>query len=188
MREQEANLVRRALDRVRQQTCVFVNHLRRNAADGGRHHRLLLPQRFRHGQSEAFAQTLLDDDRRGALQCVDLERTAPPAVPECECPDRRWRPRELPPAPRCPRDRRRRRRPPAPTGNRNSASRSDRRAPLRRILQAVEARDLREDGAPGSIPKRSSTPAMNSGSRVAILVRQRIDGGIKQILRDGELP
>src|SRR5207245_10371675 len=34
----------------------------------------LLPQRLGHGEAEALAQALLNDDRRGTLQCVYFER------------------------------------------------------------------------------------------------------------------
>ena len=71
--QQEADLICRSLHRMGQQARVFVNHLGGNAAHGGGDHRLLLPQGLGDGEAEAFAQTLLDHHRGGALQSVDFE-------------------------------------------------------------------------------------------------------------------
>src|SRR5262249_10975904 len=65
--------VRRPLDRVREDPRVAVRDLERDAADGARDDGLGLPERLRHGESEPLAQALLQNDRRGALQRVDLD-------------------------------------------------------------------------------------------------------------------
>src|SRR2546427_897844 len=72
MRKQKTNLIRRAFHGMRKQPGVFMDDLNRDAADGGSHHGLFLPQRFGDREPEAFAQTFLYDHRRSALQRVDF--------------------------------------------------------------------------------------------------------------------
>src|SRR5262249_16827702 len=52
---------------------IAVRDLQRDPADGAGDHRLALPERFRDGEPESLAQRLLQDDRRGALDRVDLD-------------------------------------------------------------------------------------------------------------------
>src|ERR1700731_4904647 len=73
MRKQEADLVGRSFNGMRQQASVFVNDLGRDAADSRSHHRFFLPQSFRDGQSEAFAKALLQNYSRSALQGVHFQ-------------------------------------------------------------------------------------------------------------------
>ena len=98
--------------------------------------------------------------------------------------------RELLPAPRCLPDRRSRRRPPAPAGNRSSASRCDTRAitptgsfnrSKREIWVRIGALGIDSKIAPAH-------RSIKSGSSSTILVRQRIDRRIEQILRNRQLP
>ena len=72
--EQVADLVCGAFDRVCEQPGVFMHDLRGDAADSRGHHGLLLPKDLGDCEAETLAQTLLDDDRGGRLQRVDLER------------------------------------------------------------------------------------------------------------------
>src|SRR5882762_3300769 len=74
MREQIANLIRRALDRMGQQPSLLVDDLRGNSSDSRGHHRLLLPERLGYGQAEALPEALLNHDGGGPLQRIHLER------------------------------------------------------------------------------------------------------------------
>src|SRR5882762_3683108 len=75
MREQVANLIRRALDRMGQQPGLLVDDLRRNSSDRRRYHRFLLPERLGYGQSKAFPEALLNHDSGGPLQRIHLDRS-----------------------------------------------------------------------------------------------------------------
>src|SRR5215471_8978455 len=54
---------------------MFMDNLRRDAADRGGHHGLFLPKRFRNRKAESFPQTLLHNDGRSTLKRIDLERS-----------------------------------------------------------------------------------------------------------------
>src|SRR5580704_18787483 len=73
MGQQIANLIRRAFDRVRQQSRVLVDDLHWNTADRRGHYRFFLPQCLGNREPESLAKTLLNHDRRGALQSVHLQ-------------------------------------------------------------------------------------------------------------------
>src|SRR5262249_11485271 len=54
---------------------MFMNNLRRDAADRGSHDGLFLPKRLRNRQAKSFAQTLLHNDGRSPVKGIDLERS-----------------------------------------------------------------------------------------------------------------
>src|SRR3954464_13964791 len=68
MREQVADLIRAALDRMNQYAGKFVDDLRRNAAHRACNHGLVLPESFGDGESKAFFKRFLDHDGGSALQ------------------------------------------------------------------------------------------------------------------------
>lgn len=71
--KQEPDLVCRALRGVAKHARLLVNDLCRNAANGRSDYGFLLPEPFRHCETETFSQAFLDDNRRSALQGVDLK-------------------------------------------------------------------------------------------------------------------
>ena len=74
MREQVANLVGTAFHRLHQYAGQLMVHLSGNPAHGAGDHWFVLPQRLGHGEAESLTQGFLDDDGRGALQRIDLQR------------------------------------------------------------------------------------------------------------------
>src|SRR5579872_6615040 len=74
MSQQKPYLICRSLHGVSEQTRLLVNHLGGNAANGGGHHWLLLPQSFGDSEPEALTQALLDDHCRSPLKGIDFQR------------------------------------------------------------------------------------------------------------------
>src|SRR5262249_23962031 len=58
-----------------QQAGVLVDDLIGDASDGGGDDGFFLPQGFGERETETFARTFLDDDARGTLKGVDVERS-----------------------------------------------------------------------------------------------------------------
>src|SRR5436309_5561732 len=70
--QQVAGPERRALDGPDPEPRVLVHHLEHDPARLPADHRLLLPERFGHGETESFPERFLKNEIGAALQSVDL--------------------------------------------------------------------------------------------------------------------
>src|SRR5882724_496979 len=187
VREQESNLVRRAFYGMREQAGVLVNDLNRNAAHRRSHHRFFLPQRLGNSKAEAFAQAFLNDNRRSRLQRIDFQRR----------PSRKLENLDVRVVVRFAQDFFQ------DHGAfgivRCTAAREDELAVevslddavgadyTDGILQAVEARDLREDRTLGIDPVACENLSDEVPLKFLVFLGKRIDGRIKKILRNRKL-
>ena len=187
VRKQETNLVGGAFDGVGEKARVFVDDLGGNAADSGSDDRFLFPEGFGDGEAETFAEAFLDDDGGGALQCIDFERRPGREFEQLDvrvafggvlrffqngcplgivgCPAAREHQLAIKIA----------------TDNAIGADNAD------GIFEAVEAGDLREDGAEMVDAVPGEDIEYEFRREVAIFFRERVDGRVEKILRNGEL-
>ena len=165
-----------------------MNNLQRYAADGAGHHGLFLPQPFGHRQPEALLERLLNNDRRAALKGVDLERRPRRQVQDM---DVRvavghlfdlFQNRSALGVVLC-----------APAGQDQLAARNEFLHLLiglnhaDRVLQPVKAGDLGNDGPLGINVEFLQHVANLLRLQFPVLLRQRVDGGVEQVLGNGKL-